>query len=272
MCLQRSREKLFGFPRKEKRPLTTMKLRPRNPDYYYGGDNDDAEEHMTKKAASVAMNLMLMAPPSNSTGHEVTFPGHAAPAAELLLDFNFSNNNTTNGADFNMHFMGGREEYETNENHHLNLQLFHNHLGHEIPASNLADGVQGQPLFPQNLQIKPPQAVKGKKAKASRLKKPVKMCPHGKRKQFCVPCDGSQICVHKRFCCCCCWETNNHLSSKSNQLHVSIYRRKSKCKECGGSEICIHNRRVSVFCKRDPSVFFKSHSFVPLLNVENPVS
>lgn len=177
-----------------------MKLRPRNPDYYYGGDDDDVEEYMTKKAASVAMNLMLMAPPS--TGREATFPGHAAPAAELLLDFNFSNNNTTNGADLpgglNMHsIMGGREEYETNENHPLNLQLFHNHLGHDITASNSA-GVQAQPLFPQK-RIKPPQAVKGKKSKAPRVKKPVKLCPHGKRKQFCVPCDGSQICIHKRF-------------------------------------------------------------------------
>ena len=42
-------------------------------------------------------------------------------------------------------------------------------------------------------------------------------CTHGKPKERCVDCSGSQMCIYMS--------------------------RKSECKECGGSEICIHKKR-----------------------------
>ena len=47
----------------------------------------------------------------------------------------------------------------------------------------------------------------------------VSKCEHGRRKDRCKECGGSQICEHGR--------------------------RKDRCKECGGSEICEHDRRKS---------------------------
>ena len=50
----------------------------------------------------------------------------------------------------------------------------------------------------------------------------VSKCEHGRRKNRCKECGGSQICEHNRD--------------------------KYKCKECGGSEICEHNKR-RIDCK-----------------------
>ena len=43
------------------------------------------------------------------------------------------------------------------------------------------------------------------------------LCPHKKRKTYCVECGGGSICVHKK--------------------------RKNQCVECGGGSICIHKKR-----------------------------
>ena len=54
--------------------------------------------------------------------------------------------------------------------------------------------------------------------KANRAKQRKKyLCPHKKRKTYCVECGGGSICVHKK--------------------------RKTQCVECDGSGICIHKKR-----------------------------
>ena len=66
-------------------------------------------------------------------------------------------------------------------------------------------------------------------------------CPHGKQKQKCKDCGGSQICVHgnwKYQCKECC----------GSQI-CPHDRRKSTCKDCGGSQVCIHDRIKSA-CKQ----------------------
>ena len=44
-------------------------------------------------------------------------------------------------------------------------------------------------------------------------------CPHGKQKNKCRNCGGSQICEHKK--------------------------QKAECKDCGGSQICEHQKQKS---------------------------
>lgn len=60
-------------------------------------------------------------------------------------------------------------------------------------------------------------------------------CIHGRRKNDCKQCGGSQICIHmkKRSYCRDCG---------GNQI-CSHGRRKARCVECGGSAICIHGNR-----------------------------
>jgi hypothetical protein len=45
-----------------------------------------------------------------------------------------------------------------------------------------------------------------------------KLCPHGKDKYFCVPCEGKGICIHEK--------------------------RKHRCKTCGGKDVCQHGKDV----------------------------
>jgi hypothetical protein len=65
-------------------------------------------------------------------------------------------------------------------------------------------------------------------------------CLHGRRKYFCVECNGGGICSHyKRKSSC----------KECHGISICLHGRiKSRCKECGGSEICSHNRMKS-FCK-----------------------
>ena len=60
----------------------------------------------------------------------------------------------------------------------------------------------------------------------------LKRCPHGKQKNYCKECEGSQICHHKRF--------------------------KRYCKECVGSQICSHNR-VKYTCKECAGKGIRQH-------------
>ena len=65
-------------------------------------------------------------------------------------------------------------------------------------------------------------------------------CEHGRRKQFCKECGGSQICEHgkrKAYCKEC----------GGSQI-CEHGRVKETCKECGGSQICEHSKRKQ-FCK-----------------------
>jgi len=57
-------------------------------------------------------------------------------------------------------------------------------------------------------------------------------CPHGKRKNRCIDCDGSSICKHNK--------------------------EKSRCKECGGGCICVHGKRRDQ-CKECGSSTFCDH-------------
>jgi hypothetical protein len=81
--------------------------------------------------------------------------------------------------------------------------------------------------------------------------KPIKMskCEHGKYKQVCKECGGSQICEHDRIKAQC-----KECGGSSICEHDRI---KAQCKECGGSGICEHDKRKaqcrecvgSAFCK-----------------------
>ena len=68
----------------------------------------------------------------------------------------------------------------------------------------------------------------------------VSKCEHGRRKDRCKECGGSQICEHgkrKERCKECCGsEICEH------------DRRRSECKDCGGSRFCEHNR-IRIECK-----------------------
>ena len=63
----------------------------------------------------------------------------------------------------------------------------------------------------------------------------VQKCPHGRRKYQCKECGGSQICPHDKQKSAC-----KDCGGSSICEHN---RHKSTCKDCGGSQICEHNRR-----------------------------
>ncbi len=61
----------------------------------------------------------------------------------------------------------------------------------------------------------------------------IKKCEHGRRKERCIDCGGSEICEHNR---------QKYNCRECGGIGICEHnRRKSKCKECGGSEICEHN-------------------------------
>ena len=86
----------------------------------------------------------------------------------------------------------------------------------------------------------------------------VSNCEHGKRKDRCKECGGSQICEHQRLKSCCreCGgsEICEHRKQRSQCKECkgsSICehnKMRNQCQECGGSKICEHNRR-RIECK-----------------------
>lgn len=74
-------------------------------------------------------------------------------------------------------------------------------------------------------------------ARQSRIKN---RCSHGRRKDYCHDCGGTQICLHdKRKLEC--KDCNGSQICSHNKL-------KSCCKDCNGSRICIHEKRKD-YCK-----------------------
>ena len=67
-----------------------------------------------------------------------------------------------------------------------------------------------------------------------------KKCEHGRRRNTCKECGGSQICKHNRQ-----RNTCKECGGKSLCEHG---RQRNICKECGGTSICKHNRRRNT-CK-----------------------
>lgn len=77
-----------------------------------------------------------------------------------------------------------------------------------------------------------------------------KKCEHGKRKQICVQCCGSFICIHKK-------QRQNCRECGSSYFCVHDRKKincrecngcehgklKSRCVDCGGSSICIHKKK-----------------------------
>ena len=78
-------------------------------------------------------------------------------------------------------------------------------------------------------------------------------CPHGRQKNNCKECHGSQICEHgrqKQTCRECHGSSfcqHNKWKSLCKECHGSQIcehgRKRSRCKECHGGSICEHNRR-----------------------------
>ena len=66
---------------------------------------------------------------------------------------------------------------------------------------------------------------------------PKQLCIHGRQRQVCKDCGGSQICEHNR-------QRHNCKDCGGSQI-CEHNRRRQFCKECGGSQICEHNRKKS---------------------------
>lgn len=64
-----------------------------------------------------------------------------------------------------------------------------------------------------------------------------KKCEHGRRRNSCKECGGSQICVHRRV--------RSKCKGCDGASICQHGRQKVLCKECGGSQICGHRRRRS---------------------------
>ena len=60
-------------------------------------------------------------------------------------------------------------------------------------------------------------------------------CPHGRRRNKCKECGGSQICEHGRVRSVC-----KECGGSQICEHGRV---RSQCKECGGSAICEHGRQ-----------------------------
>jgi hypothetical protein len=90
-----------------------------------------------------------------------------------------------------------------------------------------------------------------------------KKCPHGRRTDECIPCDGSGVCEHKRL-------KRRCVPCKGSQM-CKHNRRKNQCVPCKESQICEHNRvklrcvpcKVSQLCKQK-----KVKSSYKICNVE----
>jgi hypothetical protein len=65
-------------------------------------------------------------------------------------------------------------------------------------------------------------------------------CIHKKHKAYCRECGGSAYCIHKKIRSVC-----RECEGSSICIHKKV---RSVCKECGGGSICIHNKNRSV-CK-----------------------
>ena len=65
-------------------------------------------------------------------------------------------------------------------------------------------------------------------------------CPHGKQRNYCKECGGSQICEHGRI--------RSQCKECGGASICEHGRQRSYCKECGGSAICEHGRQRS-HCK-----------------------
>ena len=68
----------------------------------------------------------------------------------------------------------------------------------------------------------------------ARVRKPVKKCPHGRRRERCRDCGGGSICPHGNL-----KQTCHDCGGCSICPHG---KQKSRCLECGGSSICKHKR------------------------------
>ena len=111
--------------------------------------------------------------------------------------------------------------------------------------------VNSVPSFPSAASVK--SAIK-----KPAIKKPRKMCCHGRQEHICWECGGRNICVHniQRNQCVPCggrgicnhgrirWQCPD-CGGASMCIHR---RRKSQCKECGGSAICVH-KRIKYRCR-----------------------
>ena len=66
------------------------------------------------------------------------------------------------------------------------------------------------------------------------------ICEHGRQKDRCKECGGASFCEHGRI--------KNQCKECGGALFCEHGRRKDRCKECGGSSICEHGRRKDI-CK-----------------------
>ena len=62
-----------------------------------------------------------------------------------------------------------------------------------------------------------------------------KKCEHGRQRNKCKDCGGSQICFHGR--------RRNQCKDCGGVSICEHERRKDQCKDCGGSQICFHERQ-----------------------------
>jgi hypothetical protein len=78
------------------------------------------------------------------------------------------------------------------------------------------------------------------------------ICEHGINKVRCRPCKGSQICEHDniKYCCKICKGSricvHDKVKSYCKDCKSSVFcehnKQKRRCKECGGKQICEHNK------------------------------
>ena len=67
------------------------------------------------------------------------------------------------------------------------------------------------------------------------IQMPNPKCEHGKRKNRCKDCGGSELCEHGK--------QKYHCKGCGGNVFCEHGKRKHRCKDCGGSEFCEHNRR-----------------------------
>jgi hypothetical protein len=80
--------------------------------------------------------------------------------------------------------------------------------------------------------------------------KSIKWCIHGKRKEYCKECRGSQICEHGK--------QKDRCKECGGSAFCEHGKQKDRCKECGGSQICEHGKQKR-YCKECGGSAFCEH-------------
>ncbi len=68
-------------------------------------------------------------------------------------------------------------------------------------------------------------------------------CPHCKKKQFCVPCNGGGLCEHKKQKCTCAQCSKGKGKRDWTKYYCPHDKKKTLCVLCNGKGICEHKKR-----------------------------